>query len=87
MRVKNVKRVMFLVGLPLLSVCLFILSQLDRQYVDDIKSGNKTLVCNIDNEKKTIDPKMVEDYSEGVWFFTNGYSKSCTVGDNSNEQN
>lgn len=79
------KRVMFLVVLPLLSVCLFILSQLDRQYVDDVKSGNKTLVCVIDNEKKTIDPKLVEGYSDGVWFFTNGYSKSCVVRDIPNE--
>ena len=79
------KRVMFLVVLPLVLVCLFILSQIDRQYVDDIKSGNKTLVCNIDNEEKKIDPKLVEDHSDGVWFFTNGYSKSCAVRDIPNE--
>lgn len=85
MRVKNVKRVMFLVVLPLVSACLYMQSQFEREYINDVKSGNKTLVCNIDNEKKKIDPKLVEDHSDGVWYFTNGYSKSCTVGDNSNE--
>lgn len=47
--------------------------------VEDVKQGTKVLVCNIDGFDKAVDPKKVTDYSDGTWFFTNGYSRTCKL--------
>ena len=47
--------------------------------VEDVKQGTKVLVCNIDGYDKPVDPEKVTDYSDGTWFFINGYSRTCTL--------
>lgn len=40
-----------------------------------VKSGDKVLVCN----GNIVEPDLVEDFSDGTWFFINGYAKNCEV--------
>lgn len=45
----------------------------------DVTNGDKILKCYINNEERVIDKSKIESYSDGVWYFNNGYSKSCKV--------
>lgn len=72
-----------LVLVPLALLSLVVVSALVRAsevaLVKEVQQGTKVLSCRIDGYAKTVDPKKVTDYSDGTWFFTNGYSKTCTM--------
>ncbi len=45
--------------------------------VKEVQQGAKVITCNRGGYMKTIDPEKVTDYSNGTWYFTDGYSKTC----------
>lgn len=47
--------------------------------LEKVQSGEYKLECVLVTGVKTIDPAKVEDYLDGTWLFTNGYSRNCKV--------
>jgi len=47
----------------------------DDALLKDIQTGKKLLICN----GKHIAPEMVTGFSDGIWWFRNGYAKNCEV--------
>lgn len=70
---------LILVPIALVTVitALVLLRAGELALVKEVQQGTKVITCNIDGYMKTIDPEKVTDYSDGTWYFTNGYSKSC----------
>ena len=49
----------------------------DMNIYNSIKSGEYDLECNMHDGTRIIKPDLVTGYSDGVWEFENGLSKSC----------
>ena len=54
------------------------------QVVSKVKNGEWALECKMKDGLRVIDPSKVRDVDPdiGVWYFTNGYAKNCTVAKN-----
>jgi len=66
----------FLVVMLLTSIWLH---REEKLLIAAVKSNEVALLCHLDTGLKKIDPNLILDFSDGVWFFTNGYSKTCEL--------
>lgn len=44
-----------------------------------VQRGELTLVCEMKDGERVIDPEMVTGLLDGVWVFKNGYARNCKV--------
>mgnify|MGYP001268909935 CR=1 FL=1 len=66
------------VALFLIIVCgLAYIKVSDMAIYNSVKSGELTLECAMHDGIRIINPELVTGYSDGVWEFENGLSKSC----------
>ena len=64
---------------PALVLALILIIAENHNNYNKILSGERILVCFIDNEYKTIPPDMIEGKVDDVWLFKNGYARNCKV--------
>ena len=51
----------------------------DNEVLNSVKSGDKVLTCHMLDGIRSIDKDLVVDYKDGVFYFVNGSSKSCSL--------
>ena len=49
--------------------------------LESVKSGERTLYCELQSGPAVISPEKVHKYSSGVWYFYNGSASSCFLSD------
>ena len=64
-------------GITLLLIGAFI--NIDGDIVDEVRRGDKTLMCEMKDGYRKIDPLLVTDFIDGTWFFVNGSASNCEV--------
>lgn len=50
----------------------------NKKLVQSVQSGVAQISCVFSDGERIVSPDMVVGYSDGIWEFKNGYSKSCT---------
>ena len=71
------KLVLFIVAVVL--AFAYFLDYQDRKVLESVTQGNKNLECYIGHQFKDIPKEKILDFSNGVWYFTNGSAKNCEV--------
>ncbi len=53
----------------------------DHKYLESLKSGEKTLICQLEQGETVIDPKKIVDvdFETNTFIFTNGSATNCKV--------
>lgn len=51
----------------------------DSKLVAKVKAGEVILNCHLESGYQDIPKEKVKRLTDGVWYFTNGHSKSCTM--------
>lgn len=51
----------------------------EQQNLASVKSGQKTLICYINNTDKIIPPHKIVDRVDDTYIFTNGYASNCKI--------
>lgn len=53
----------------------------DKKLVEKVQLGELDLICNLHSGSKKVEPEKVVrfDSDTGIWEFTNGAAKSCSV--------
>ena len=46
-----------------------------------VKSGEKTLYCELRSGPAVINPEQVHRFDSGIWYFYNGSASSCFLSD------
>ena len=55
------------------------LAKADSDLTKQVKSGQKILICHLQQGETQISPDKIIRFSDGRWYFTNGSATSCTV--------
>lgn len=55
------------------------LAKADNDLTQQVKAGNKLLICHLQQGETQISPDKVKYYAEGRWYFTNGSATQCEV--------
>lgn len=50
-----------------------------KQLVIDAQTGAVKVSCEFANGKRDVPQTKIQDFVDGVWYFTNGHAKSCEV--------
>lgn len=50
-----------------------------KKLLKQVQTGEKNLVCQLAKGLISIEPNKVENYINGTWYFTNGYSTNCKI--------
>lgn len=58
---------------------LVYLVQVDNDLTQQVKSGQVTLTCHLQQGETQISPDKIKYFSEGRWYFTNGSAVQCEV--------
>ena len=71
----------YFIGIFVFLVFVILLTQehLDNEVLNSVKSGDKVLTCHMLDGIRSIDKDLVVDYKDGVFYFVNGSSKSCSL--------
>lgn len=51
----------------------------DSEILSKVKSGQVKLSCDTGSGTKVIAQNQVVAFENGIWIFTNGYSKTCQI--------
>lgn len=51
----------------------------DEKVLNSVKSGEKVLTCHMLDGIRAINKDLVIDYEDGVFYFVNGSSKTCSL--------
>ena len=68
-----------IIGVGVIIVLLGAFASLSGDLVDDIRSGDKSLYCEMNDGYRKIDGKLVVDFQDGNWLFKNGSARNCEV--------
>ena len=64
----------------LVAIALLVgLAKADNDLTKQVKSGQKILICHLQQGETQISPDKIIRFSDGRWYFTNGSATSCTV--------
>lgn len=68
-------RKIVIIGLVVISLVSCVVALSYNPVLSSVKSGESTLNCN----DRVVDKEMVTDFSDGIWFFKDGYAKNCEI--------
>lgn len=51
----------------------------ESRVLNSVKSGEKELTCHMKDGVRVINKDLVVDYEDGVFYFVNGSSKTCSL--------
>lgn len=51
----------------------------DRALAESVRNGTVNLTCEFRDGSRRVDPELVESFSDGRWFFSNGSAVNCEV--------
>lgn len=54
-------------------------AKMDNDLTQQVKSGEKILICHLQQGETQISPDKIIRFSEGRWYFTNGTATQCEV--------
>ena len=58
---------------------LVYLVEADNALTEQVKSGEKILICHLKQGETQISPDKIKYFSEDRWYFTNGSATQCRV--------
>lgn len=50
-----------------------------KELVIKAQTGAVEVSCEFADGKRTVSQTMIQDFVDGVWYFTNGHARSCEV--------
>lgn len=69
---------MILIALAAVSLIVG-LTMADNNLTKQVKSGQVTLTCYLQQGEVQVPPDKIKYFSEGRWYFTNGSATQCEV--------
>lgn len=51
----------------------------DDSKLISVWNNEASLSCHFKDGERVVPSDLVEDFSDGVWYFTNGHSKTCKL--------
>lgn len=54
-------------------------AKMDNDLTQQVKSGEKILICHLQQGETQISPDKIKYFSEDRWYFTNGSATQCKV--------
>lgn len=58
---------------------LVYLVEADNDLTEQVKSGQKVLICHLKQGDVQVSPDKIKYFAEGRWYFTNGSATQCEV--------
>lgn len=72
-------RILYAVAAVAAASLLVYLVEADNNLTKQVKSGEKILICYLQQGEVQIPPHKIIRFSEGRWYFTNGSATQCEV--------
>ena len=57
------------------------ISRNESSALESVKSGERTLYCELQSGPAVINPEHVHKFDSGIWYFYNGSASSCFLSD------